>query len=141
MITYDGLDEFTRAYLEAAIWASTHPDFQTDRATDDTPETLDEYAIIDFSQEALQSAIAECKRFQNVCKDIIEDEENCINNRQCSSESYAGHDFWLTRNGHGCGFWDGDWPLYGDFLTELSTKFGELYIWINEKNQLEFEQG
>jgi hypothetical protein len=21
----------------------------------------------------------------------------------------AGHDFWLTRNGHGCGFWDGDW--------------------------------
>lgn len=26
------------------------------------------------------------------------------------SPEHAGHDFWLTRNGHGAGFWDGDWP-------------------------------
>lgn len=23
-----------------------------------------------------------------------------------------GHDFWLTRNGHGAGFWDGDWKFF-----------------------------
>ena len=25
----------------------------------------------------------------------------------------AGTDFWLTRNGHGAGFWDGDWDYSG----------------------------
>tara|TARA_Y100000310_G_scaffold211910_1_gene212676 strand:+ start:679 stop:1104 length:426 start_codon:yes stop_codon:yes gene_type:complete len=35
----------------------------------------------------------------------------------------AGSDFHLTRNGHGAGFWDGDWEN-GDELTELSEPFG-----------------
>lgn len=39
----------------------------------------------------------------------------------------AGHDFWFTRNGHGAGFWDGDWPLYGDLLTDASQGYGEFY--------------
>ena len=35
----------------------------------------------------------------------------------------AGTDFCFTRNGHGCGFWDGDWSN-GDKLTEISKPFG-----------------
>ncbi len=39
-------------------------------------------------------------------------------------------DFWYTRNGHGCGFWDGDWPEHGDELTNLAREFApvELYV-------------
>jgi hypothetical protein len=36
----------------------------------------------------------------------------------------AGSDFHLTRNGHGAGFWDGDWEENGDKLTELSKPYG-----------------
>jgi len=36
----------------------------------------------------------------------------------------AGSDFHFTRNGHGCGFWDGDWPEHGARLNELSTPYG-----------------
>jgi hypothetical protein len=36
----------------------------------------------------------------------------------------AGSDFHLTRNGHGAGFWGGDWPENGDKLTELSKPYG-----------------
>lgn len=39
----------------------------------------------------------------------------------------AGHDFWLTRNGHGAGFWDGDWPKYGDMFTKWAQGYGEAY--------------
>ena len=41
------------------------------------------------------------------------------------------HDFWLTGNHHGAGFWDGDYPEIvdgkevGDILTELAHSFGE----------------
>ena len=31
-----------------------------------------------------------------------------------------GHDFWLTRNGHGAGFWDGDWDD-ADFVKRALT--------------------
>lgn len=38
-----------------------------------------------------------------------------------------GHDFWLTRQGHGAGFWDGDYPKDdGDTLTAVSKSFREV---------------
>jgi hypothetical protein len=42
-------------------------------------------------------------------------------------EARAGHDFWLTRNGHGAGFWDGDWPEHGDMFTKIAQGYGEAY--------------
>ena len=42
----------------------------------------------------------------------------------------AGHDFWLTRNGHGAGFWDGDWKdSAGASLTEIAKSFGECNLY------------
>ena len=39
----------------------------------------------------------------------------------------AGHDFWLTRNGHGVGFWDRP-DVYGDrcakMFTTVAASFG-----------------
>jgi len=51
---------------------------------------------------------------------------------------YAAHDFILTRNGHGSGFWDGDWsePM-ATKLTELCKKFGEINIYLSDENLLE----
>lgn len=49
----------------------------------------------------------------------------------------AGQDFWFTRNGHGCGFWDGDWPEHeGEVLTNLSKEFGEVYIYVGDDGQV-----
>lgn len=43
--------------------------------------------------------------------------------------SQFGHDFWLTRNGHGSGFWDREeiWGDCADFLSELAKSSGERY--------------
>tara|TARA_R110001606_G_scaffold160326_1_gene304282 strand:+ start:719 stop:1090 length:372 start_codon:yes stop_codon:yes gene_type:complete len=38
----------------------------------------------------------------------------------------SGHDFWLTRNGHGTGFWDRS-KIYGNFYAEEFTKSAKLY--------------
>jgi len=48
----------------------------------------------------------------------------------------AGHDFWLTRRGHGAGFWDGDWPLNGDALTAASKAFGEVDLYIGDDGRI-----
>ena len=50
---------------------------------------------------------------------------------KCSVLAYAGHDFFLTRCGHGCGYWDGDWPKgIAEGLDKLAKGFGayDLYV-------------
>lgn len=44
----------------------------------------------------------------------------------------CGHDLWLTRQGHGAGFWDRSAETYGNAenrqkLTEYAEKVGEFY--------------
>jgi hypothetical protein len=58
---------------------------------------------------------------------------------------HIAHDFWLTRNGHGAGFWDGDYDLdgynddaltnkLGKYLTALSKGFGECKLYVGKDN-------
>ncbi len=41
------------------------------------------------------------------------------------SEASAGHDFWLTRSGHGTGFWDRGLGELGGRLTAAAKVYGE----------------
>jgi hypothetical protein len=58
------------------------------------------------------------------------------------SASCGGHDFWLTRNGHGAGFWDGDWPKEaGDRLTKACEEFGEFDLYIGDDGMIYGQRG
>ena len=47
---------------------------------------------------------------------------------------HLGHDYWLTRNGHGTGFWDRDLPGdLGRILTDEAHADGEAYLYVNEE--------
>lgn len=49
----------------------------------------------------------------------------------------VAHDFIMTRNGHGCGFWDGDWAEpWATILTDLSHEFGEIAVYVGDDNLL-----
>ena len=49
-----------------------------------------------------------------------------------------GHDLMLTGAGHGAGFWDGDYPIHGDFFCEKTEPLkdeivdidDEIYMWV-----------
>jgi hypothetical protein len=45
----------------------------------------------------------------------------------------AGHDFILTRNRHGAGFWDGDWEQ-GDELTDLAHGHSTIGLELSEED-------
>lgn len=43
------------------------------------------------------------------------------------------HDLWLTRNHHGCGFWDrGYEETVGDRLTDIAHDMGERYLYAHK---------
>jgi hypothetical protein len=118
------LDDFTSGFLECALWSST----------DDDGEPLDASHSIDDIQEAsLAYLVKDCQDFRSYVAALSHgpkwhfDLLSVIDNNPCK----AGADFWLTRNRHGAGFWDGDWPEpAGRILTEAAHTYGgvELYV-------------
>jgi hypothetical protein len=45
---------------------------------------------------------------------------------------YMGHDFWLTRNGHGAGFWDRQLGELGQQLTDASKAYSGLDLYLGD---------
>lgn len=113
------MHDMTQHYLICALWSST----------DEIGNSLDqEYSVEDFSPEAIERADRECIAFLSTYSDLIG-----------TRFDQAGHDFWLTRNRHGAGFWDGDWPKdIGNILTNASHAFGELDVYIGDDDKLYF---
>jgi hypothetical protein len=116
------LDKFTLAYIEAALWSTN------DESTPRGGEPLDaNYSIDDIAPVTLATMVADCKEFQRVCG------VPSYNNPLWSNAELAGHDFWLTRNGHGSGFWDGDLPEdVSDRLTAASHEYGEFDLYVGD---------
>jgi hypothetical protein len=112
------LDKFTQGYVEAALWSSTGDD---DEPLDST------YDLSDIADETRKTILKDTKKFQ---------EDNAKDLAQFNS-ARAGHDFWLTRNGHGAGFWDGDYPEpQAARLTEASKAFGETDLYVGDDGKL-----
>lgn len=118
-------DEFTLAYIKCALWSTN------DESNEQGGDPLDDnYGPEDIAAETLETMLADCKRFQEENADDIAAGEDRLD---YSTAEHAGHDFLLTRNGHGCGFWDGDWPEeVGERLTEASKAFGEFNLYVGD---------
>lgn len=48
------------------------------------------------------------------------------------SETALIHDYWLTRNGHGAGFWDRGLGETGERMSSLARTDGEYYLYSND---------
>lgn len=107
-IEYNELDEFTKGYIACAIWSSTWPESGRPLDGDFSPQ--------DLSQSALASIVKDCEAFQKDNADLL---------AQASADAARhGHDFWLTRNRHGAGFWDRGYGRVGDKLSAAAHAYG-----------------
>jgi hypothetical protein len=110
-------DAFVDAYITAALWSST------DNSTPSGGEPLDaNYSSDDLVPETRLKMVSDCLDFLVTAYKIPGFED--LDLSQC------GHDFWLTRNGHGTGFWDRDLGRIGEVLTKLSHRYGECNLWV-----------
>jgi len=102
-------------YLHTALWSSTCDSGEF--ASDNTFEH-ENYDVDDISPSLRQQSLNDLTAFLESAGDMLSDTD--IN---------AGHDFWLTRNGHGAGFWDGDY-INGDKLTDLCKPYGTIDLYV-----------
>lgn len=121
---------FVESYKTTAIWASNTDGCEPDgyNITDDS----------ELSQEAKNSMQADCLRFLEKYGHLIESEPEPPTATDIGDDEWAmaGHDFWLTRNGHGAGFWDGGWPVNGEALTEACNWFGEVSLYVGDEGEV-----
>ena len=109
---FNALDAFTQGYIEAMFFTDTgYPE----------NEDLEHASFAELAPKTLARIVADCAKFRDDAKIVA-----CIGERHAA----AGHDFWLTRNGHGAGFWDGDWPEPdASYLDARSDTFGNVDLY------------
>jgi hypothetical protein len=103
------------------LWAST------DNTDESGGDPLDEnYGPEDLSEKFSADCRKDCLDFfKQHYDDISGDLER------------AGHDFWLTRCGHGAGFWDGGWPAeVGKRLTIAAKIYGNVDVSVGEDGKI-----
>lgn len=136
---------FLDGYLEAAFWSSTLPPYDrcpscdqiavldrwdnqddyvcgqcSDRQPNYEPPADDSYGPESLTPETLAKMRKDCEQFWKQNWRMIQ-----------SDPGQAGHDFWLSRNGHGVNFLD-DWPDEdGEKLTDASKAFGEVHLYVD----------
>lgn len=121
----DDLDPFdhrwltgmVRGYAACALWSEL----------DDDGEPLDGlYRPEDITGDGVAEMTADCVDFAagNVADLHGMDPEQ------------AGHDFWLTRNGHGAGFWDRGLGDRGERLSKAATVYGESCLYVGDDGDL-----
>jgi hypothetical protein len=100
--------KFVRGYLTAMFWSTT----MESAAEGDSPLDSAYDPIDDISDTFLIESIMDCgSLFYDMTSGEGFKDADYIGNRRDEFEvnCYAGQDFWLSRAGHGAGFWDGDW--------------------------------
>lgn len=95
--------------LIAALWSSTDND---DEPLDNTFGVTDVKDLGTFRDDLFT--------FIDIHQEILD--RNGINPEQC------GHDYWLTSNGHGAGFWDRGHGEDGNTLSEACNTSYDVYV-------------
>lgn len=137
MTAYDFLDgesdatvqtheEAVSAYVATALWSSPTFD-ESDRG----PEFLDgvDAEISDVTRNAMARDVWE----------FLSAAWSADLNLSSMDPEQIGHDFWLTRNHHGAGFWDRALDELGDTLTTLAHSFGEVFLYVGDDGQIHHE--
>ena len=113
-----GVQTFLTAYIKTALWSST----------DNSGEPLDKnHDESDLTYKHRQKMEADCFKFYSE------------NHYKWDDDGQAGHDFWLTRNHHGAGFWDRGKGAAGRRLTTAALQYKELCPVVGDDGKIYFE--
>ncbi len=123
MATESQILEFINAYKTCALWSTN------DETNERGGDPLDQnYDTDDIREETALD-------MENDCRMFIASNQNLLD--QVGDYSQHGHDFFLSRNGHGAGFFDRDYPKeIGDTLQKHAREYGEYNLFIGPGEEI-----
>lgn len=138
MATHEQISTITKHYLIALLW--TMP------GDDDNENPGDDIALKDLPQETINIARKSVETFVQACGSLFNQAMECFNDgygkHAGRAEAAFGHDFALTRNRHGVGFWDRESEglprVLGDALTKVCEGFPEVNLYMGDNGKVYF---
>lgn len=117
--------EFYGHYAEAALWLAT------DEAGDSLTASID-----DIDEDSRQRMTADLNGFLAANRGYI---DRAIATGFYGSWEQVGHDFWLTRNGHGAGFWDRGLGDLGKKLSDAARVYGSVDVYAGDNGKIDVQ--
>lgn len=128
------LEHELQQYVRTALW-STNADHLDPEGTGAEGTLEDHFGMSDVAPEALESMRADLADF---CHHA--DPRALVFWEAELGAGQIGHDFWLTRNGHGAGFWDrfgaGIGASFGAHLSEKAQPYGESCLYAGDDGKV-----
>lgn len=123
-------------YVTALLWSSAYVVDQGGYESADN--AADDYELSDFSADDQASIVADVYAMIAGQPESVRDFLAYLDRRSGLGTveevaEHFGHDFALTRNGHGAGFWDRGLGDLGDRLTAMSKPYGESSVNVSEE--------
>lgn len=103
------IDLILKSYLECALWASE----------------LDECGIDEIAKISVNKSTEDIQKFL----DLVSKDNDAMNELFGCDENYIGHNLWLSRNGHGAGFFDENKNKLQNYANTLK----EINAWVGGK--------
>ena len=122
MKTQKLIDAMVSAYLDAVVFTDCGPDSGVPKGAQ-------------FAEGAIIEAYATCAEFlaQAMCARLWQQWLDA----GMTIESF-GMDYWLTRNGHGAGFWDRGLDALGGTLSDMATIQGSVDAYCGDDGLIYF---
>ena len=109
------IEKVLLGYVSCALWSST----------DDNDVPLDDGRdFADLPEVTMAKMRADVTAF--VAANLADLQRSALD------EDQIGHNFWLTRNGHGTGFWDRDLGAVGDRLSAACDLFPSIDLYVGD---------
>lgn len=122
-------------YLECALWSSIDSRYsegdENGEGCEYNGEPFDKWAtLFDCAERLIVHALDCCESFINEGREDFDAfcDAREFHGSDGTVEEHFGHDLWLTRCGHGAGFWDRGLGKLGDKLSERARLLGDVYL-------------
>lgn len=128
-LSEEQLHDATWSAVECLLWSSSLMEEEQDPASEYFVAETENWDNVDYpvDPDSVASLQRELEQFIKLCEDTLIASE--------LSPGQIGHDFILTRNGHGVGFWDRGLGNTGDTLTKWAKTSGSIEtLYIDTQN-------
>lgn len=112
----------TQHYIVCALFADTPDESRTDPA----------WSVSNIAPESRDKVVETVNRW------IDDNKELLAQLPETFGPDNVGHNLWLTRNGHGVGFWDRGLGDPGDQLSTEAEALGECDLYLGDDGRLWF---
>lgn len=128
------IDQFIFSYIQALLWTSNEDEFPEYCYSGEFSISIEDVERI--SPDTLDRIIKDCAAFEDAVESALANWTGEDANIDQIDSYKAGHDFALTRNGCGSGFWDRDADVYGveprDTMNRIAKSFPEFNLYKGE---------